>query len=130
MNRSVLVVDDDADIREALRDILSALRQYDVVEAATAHEALAVLERDDRAYVVILDLDLPDIPGEEVSRRVQAQSGHRVVLIICSADAKEIGRLRDDGLDTVLKPFAVDTIIAAVERAFQQLEAAGHRFNR
>lgn len=129
MRRAVLIIDDDADIRAVLCDILAGLNGYDVVEAATATEALSTLAREPRAWVALLDLDLPDACGEHVLRRVRAECGNRVVVIVCSAQLNAFERLRGYGADTIAKPFEIATITGAVQRAFRLLEGAGHRFD-
>lgn len=128
MKRAVLIIDDDSDIRAVLCDILSALSGYDVAEAATASDAFSILEREPRSWVALLDLELPDACGEHVLRRVWAEWANRVLVIVCSAHVHAFERLRGYGVETIAKPFEVATITAAVERAFRQLEAAGHRF--
>jgi two-component system NtrC family sensor kinase len=69
--RSVLIVDDEAEIRETLSEILAAAR-HRVVTAASGREALAHLEAE-RYDVVLTDVRMPDIDGralyEEISRR-------------------------------------------------------------
>lgn len=129
MKRAVLVIDDDTDIRAVLCDILSALSGYDVAEAASASEAFSILQRDGRTWVVLLDLELPDVCGEQVLRRVVAEWADRLVVIVCSAHVCAFDRLRGYGVEAIAKPFEVTTITAAVERAFRKLEAAGHRFD-
>src|SRR5205823_6066768 len=77
----VLVVDDEAQIRRALRVALRA-NGYDVEEAETGEEALdAVATRP--PDLVILDLGLPDLDGVEVCRRLREWS--RLPIIVLSA---------------------------------------------
>lgn len=71
--RAVLVVDDAHDVRTAVADVLRGLG-YQPTEAGSGREALRVL--GERAFAaVLLDLDLPDVPGHEIARRVREQDG-------------------------------------------------------
>lgn len=67
----ILLVEDDALLRDAFRILLEA-EGYRVVAAGTGTEALETLENDVPA-LVILDLGLPDMPGLEVAKRMRAR---------------------------------------------------------
>ncbi|ARN20552.1 hypothetical protein A4W93_11965 [Piscinibacter gummiphilus] len=70
---AVLVVDDAHDARAAMADVLRGLG-YAPTEAGTAREALRLL--DERAFTaVLLDIDLPDVPGGELARRIREGQG-------------------------------------------------------
>ena len=70
---AVLVVDDAHDARAAMADVLRGLG-YAPTEAGTAGEALRLL--DERAFTaVLLDIDLPDLPGGELARRIREGQG-------------------------------------------------------
>jgi CheY-like chemotaxis protein len=83
---TAMVVDDDRDIREAMRDILEE-EGYPVVTAANGAEALALLERTPRPCVVLLDLMMPVMDGWEFLREGQARSvlaGVPVIVVTAS----------------------------------------------
>jgi len=75
------VLDDEALVRESLRELL-ALRGLDAVEAADAAAGLDLLHQRGEAVVgAIIDLTLPDMDGREVARRIVAErSGFPIVL--------------------------------------------------
>jgi DNA-binding NtrC family response regulator len=75
----VLVVDDDAAVRSALRLVLD--EHHDVVEASDGGAALALLNRD-RVDVMTLDLLLPKIDGFQVLQRMRTLSRHIPVIVI------------------------------------------------
>jgi DNA-binding NarL/FixJ family response regulator len=85
VGRTVLIVDDHAPFRHAARALLTA-EGYDVVgEAADGESAVAEAERLGPA-IVLLDVQLPDIDGFEVARRLQA-AGHRGTTVLVSGRA-------------------------------------------
>ena len=100
----VLVVDDDPQARELLREFL-ALKAYDVIEAATGGEGLKRL-REDRPHLVLLDINLPDISGLEVLREAKAIDPAVGVIMVTGLQEEEIGRqaMRDGAFDYITKP--------------------------
>ena len=113
---SVCVVDDDADIREALSDVLS-IEGYDVISADDGESALDLL-RNGRAdcRLILLDLMMPQMNGWEF-RRLQLQDPAIAaipVLLLTGAGtaAKSIDELHVAG--TIEKPVELDTLLAEV----------------
>src|ERR1700674_2072830 len=79
INRTrVMIVDDDSDIRTALRIALSS-RGYDVVDAGTGEEALEKLRPD--INVVVLDVGLPGAGGLHTCRLIRAKSRARIIMM-------------------------------------------------
>ncbi|HNU83491.1 MAG TPA: response regulator, partial [Thermoanaerobaculia bacterium] len=77
---TVLVVDDDDGFRALLLDILR-LEGYRLLAAASAEQALSLLERD-RADLVLTDRRLPGLDGLELARRLRAQPRPPVVVLV------------------------------------------------
>ncbi|MEW5944971.1 MAG: sigma-54 dependent transcriptional regulator, partial [bacterium] len=119
MNGSVLVVDD----KENVRKLLSAqLREdgFDVDAAAGGEEALEMFA--ERAYdVVITDMRMPGMTGLEVIGRVREISPDTAVLVITAfADVDNaIAAMKAGAADYLKKPFKLEEIRAAVEKAMQ-----------
>lgn len=113
----VLVVDDD----DALRDILvEVLRRegYLALGAANGAQALAIVNAF-VADVVLLDIRMPEVNGEEFVRRAR-QRGYRTKVIVMTgaAEAKAwAARLRADGC--LPKPLHINALLAEVERLCQ-----------
>jgi len=85
----VLVVEDNADTRQALEMILR-LRGYSIVSAANGLEAMTYLEAGKPISLVILDLRMPIMDGWEVSRRMQADPALKDIPVIAlSANAEQ-----------------------------------------
>lgn len=118
----VLVVDDEPQIRRALRVTLRA-NGYDVLTVATGEEGLdaaAVHPLD----LVILDLSLPDMEGVEVCRRIREWS--RVPILVLSVRGEDEDKIRalDEGADDyVTKPFSVPELLARMRVALRHAAA-------
>jgi CheY-like chemotaxis protein len=83
---TVLVVDDDCDVRSALRDMLDA-SGYRSVCVSNGDEALAFLRRNPRPAAILLDLFMPVMNGWEFVRRVRAtQFGSIPIMVVTSAE--------------------------------------------
>jgi DNA-binding response OmpR family regulator len=86
-NRRILVVDDDSDWREFLRVSLEEMG-YEADEAASGEDALESLDEDDYG-VMLLDLHMPGMSGEEVVEKLGAKKPR--VVFLTSARADEVG---------------------------------------
>lgn len=109
---TVLVVDDEANIREAIAFTLRR-EGFDILEAETGHEAVELAERN--PDVIVLDIMLPGIDGLEVLRRVRANSN--VPVLMLSAKGDEIDRvvgLEIGADDYITKPFAMRELVARI----------------
>lgn len=119
MGTQVLVVDDEAAIRDVLRAYLEA-SGYDVAEASDGAGAVAQARRDP-PEVVLLDLCLPDMDGLEVMKQLASFSSAYVLLV--SARAEEVDRLvglRMGADDYVTKPFSPREIVARVDAVLRR----------
>ena len=113
---TVLVVDDEPQIRRTLRSTLAA-RGYDVRLAATGLEALDAAA-DDAPDLVLLDLGLPDIDGIEVIRRLRAASSVPIlILTVRDGESDKIDALDAGADDYVTKPFAIGELMARLRAA-------------
>jgi two-component system, OmpR family, KDP operon response regulator KdpE len=107
----VLAVDDDAQILRALRTSLQA-RGYEIQTAPNGETALDMLAKD-RFDVVILDLGLPGIDGQEVIRRLRAWSDTPIiVLTVRESQQQKVAALDAGADDYVIKPFAMEELLA------------------
>jgi CheY-like chemotaxis protein len=111
----LLVVDDDADFRQALVDGLKA-KGWDVDSAATGEEGLARIH-EQMPDVVLLDYRMPGLTGAEVVERLRAE-GIEVAIIFLTADKDGHGLARRLGLELYLaKPCSLDDLHQAICRA-------------
>jgi PAS domain S-box-containing protein len=120
----ILVIEDDADARENLRDILE-LDRYGVVTAGTAAEAFA---RDDwpRFSAIILDRRLPDATAEQILPRLRKMAPEAAVIVVTGyADLQgAIVALRGGATDYILKPLNADLLRASLARIAERRQLA------
>ncbi len=114
----VLVIDDEQSIRRFLRISLEA-GQYEVVDAASGTEGLAMAATH-TPQLVILDLSLPDIDGSVVLQRLREWSTVPVIILTVRDAEREKVELLDAGADDYLtKPFSVPELLARVRVALR-----------
>ena len=115
----LLVIDDEPQIRKFLRISLGS-QGYCVLESATGREGLAcaALEKPD---LVILDLGLPDIDGQQVLRELREWSEVPVLMLSVRASETEKVTALDGGAnDYVTKPFGIQEFLARVRALLRQ----------
>jgi len=108
----LLVVDDDASVREALALVLG-IDGFDVTTAEDGREAIRTLERR-QTDAVILDVLMPGLDGLEVCRRMRARGDRTPVLMLTArAEVSErVAGLEAGADDYLAKPFAREELIA------------------
>lgn len=118
--RRVLLVDDDAHVREVLHQIFRAAG-YDCYVAASGLEALALFERA-RPPLTVTDLRMADVDGLGLLRAIRARDPDAAVVMLTGApDVKTaIDSLKLGADDFILKPVNVDELLIAAERALER----------
>jgi len=116
----ILAIDDDADFREGLTDVLDEFG-YRVRTAANGREALEALRTEPAPDVILLDLRMPEMDGRTF-RREQARdeklSGIPLVVVSGSLEVDE--EAASLGASAVLpKPFGVDELLKSIETVIQ-----------
>jgi two-component system KDP operon response regulator KdpE len=118
----ILIVDDEPQIRKFLRISLGA-HGYAVVEAASAREGIELCATENPALVV-LDLGLPDLDGQEVITRIREWSKVPIlVLSVRSGETEKVAALDQGANDYVTKPFGIAELLARI-RAALRVDAA------
>jgi two-component system KDP operon response regulator KdpE len=119
----ILIVDDEPQIRRLLTVMLEA-NGYRVLSAGSGQEGL-VLAAQHQPALMILDLGLPDLPGQDVLRRLREWTQSPVIVLSVRDDEKGKVAALDGGADDyVTKPFNSDELLARVRVA---LRHATHR---
>lgn len=120
--RKALIVDDDEELVELIRDVLEADGRFDVRVANNGFDA-GMMVKEYRPDIIVLDVMLPDINGKEVCQRVRSDSTLDDVKIICISGMVEqdkVADLKESGAnDFMQKPFEIESL---VERMCQLLD--------
>ncbi len=112
----VLIVDDELSIRRFLRISLET-NNYRVHEAENGHDALAKAAQV-RPEVIILDMNLPDMEGVEVLRRLREWTSTPVIILsVRDADRDKVAALDAGADDYLTKPFSTDELMARMRVA-------------
>ena len=116
---TVLVVDDDELVRESLALALE-LEGYDAVRAAHGIDALIALRTGARPDVILLDLEMPVMPGWEFRERQLAEPAFAdIPVVIVSSSARPVSAAR-----RLAKPCAIETVLRAVREVSAAATAA------
>lgn len=122
MEKTILVVDDDITIRQMFH---SAFTQhgYQVLMAESAEQTVEILKKEN-IKVILLDLDLPMMSGIDLCKKIRKEGHIGFVYAITGAiDVYGLVQCRSAGFDDFFtKPFSLDLIIDAVDRAFTMLK--------
>ncbi|HBN32698.1 MAG TPA: DNA-binding response regulator [Rhodobacteraceae bacterium] len=121
--KKILMVDDDADLREALADSLVLTEEFDVFEADTGSRGLEKA-REAIYDLVILDVGLPDMDGRELCRLMRKQGVKCPIVMLTGhdTDADTILGLDAGANDYVSKPFKFPVLLARIRAQLRQHE--------
>ncbi len=100
----VLVVDDDPNVQEILREFLSA-KGYEVISAGDGAEGLRRV-KEERPHLILLDIQMPKMDGLEVLRQLRAIDPAVGVIMITGVNEEEIARkaMELGAFDYIVKP--------------------------
>ncbi len=116
---SVLVVDDDADVRTLVCELL-ARAGYSVSEAPDGREALRLLY-EERPDLIVLDVSMPELDGWATLERIRELSSVPVVMLSAlGAELEKVRALRGGADDYVTKPFGRQELLARVESVLRR----------
>ena len=115
--KSVLVVDDNSDLREALTYVLEA-EGYTVTAASDGQEALTSLRGERLPRVILLDLSMPNMDGSGFrQRQLEDPRLARIPVVVCSGErGARDAALRLGANGYIAKPMDVDTVLQTIER--------------
>lgn len=115
----VLIVDDEAGVRDSLRMVLK--ERFEPTAVASGNEALALLDDGAPIELVLLDIIMPGIDGLETLERIkQMPRSPQVVMLTATKTVKSaVQAMKLGAYDYVTKPFDVDELLLVAERAVQ-----------
>ncbi|HEY7162978.1 MAG TPA: sigma-54 dependent transcriptional regulator [Candidatus Binatia bacterium] len=120
LSGTILIADDDSDIREILKDTLNSLGAR-IVPAANGRECL---DRAD-AYapdLILLDIEMPVMNGLDVLKALRDRGDHAAVIMITAYGTIEraVQAMKEGAYDFITKPFDLDHIVLTVERGLER----------
>jgi two-component system KDP operon response regulator KdpE len=116
---TILVVDDEPQIRRVMRSTLSA-HGYVITEAKTGEEALELL-RKERPDLVLLDVNMPGMGGIETCREIRRSSDAPIIMLtVRNAERDKVQALDAGADDYVVKPFGIEELLARIRAALRR----------
>ena len=118
--KSLLVVDDDPGVVREIVETLQA-RGYEALGETSPAAALEVVERGG-IDLVLADVVMPQMRGEELLRRIHARSPDQLVVLMTAFGSIEqgIAAIRAGACDFIAKPFSSDQLLVTLERALRE----------
>jgi two-component system, cell cycle response regulator DivK len=122
MSKRILVVEDQADNRKIIRDMLRGT-DYEIVEAENGEEALAAIGKQ-RPDIILMDVQLPIMDGYTATRRIKADPALRsipIIAVTAYALSGEDNKARAAGCDDyVPKPYSRRQLLAKIRQYMPQ----------
>jgi len=123
--RHILIVDDDADLRQALTEQLALHEEFEVTDLANAGDALAAV-KETPPDLIVMDVGLPDMDGREAVKQMRHEGFRRPVIMLTAhdSDADTVIGLEAGANDYVPKPFRFAVLLARIRVQLRQHEAS------
>jgi len=120
---TILVVDDEPQIRRVMRTTLSS-NGYSVMEAKSGEDALEMM-RKERPELVLLDVNMPGMSGLEACREIRSQSDVGIIMLtVRNTEHAQVLALDAGADDYVVKPFSMEELLARIRAALRRTSAA------
>ena len=120
-NKKIVVIDDEPSVQEVVRGYLEK-DGYLVYVAGNGREGLALAERA-RPGLIVLDLMLPDVSGEEICREIRSRSDVPILMLTAKASEDErVGGLALGADDYLTKPFSPRELVARVRAVLRRTQ--------
>ena len=123
---TILIIDDDADLRQALVEQFDLEQGFSGVGASTAAEGFTAAE-ETKPAAIVLDVSLPDMDGIEACRKLREQGVKAPIIMLTGAAQEEEHQVQglDAGAnDYVLKPFKFSVLLARIRAHLRSHEAS------
>ncbi|TCT35288.1 response regulator transcription factor [Martelella mediterranea] len=122
-SRTILLVDDDQDLRETLVEQLELYEEFDILSAESAADSLRML-KEGQVDLLIMDVGLPDMDGREAVKMAR-KNGFKAPIIMLTGhdtDSDTILGLEAGANDYVTKPFRFAVLLARIRAQLRQHE--------
>ena len=118
-NATILVVDDEPQIRRVLRATLSS-NGYDIIEAKDGQTAIEMVIRE-RPDLILLDVNMPDMTGLEACSKIRLSfPGPIIMVTVRNSEPDKILALDSGADDYVVKPFTMGELLARIRAALRR----------
>jgi DNA-binding response OmpR family regulator len=122
-NKKIVVIDDEPSVQEVVRGYLEK-DGYLVYVAGNGRDGLALAERA-KPGLIVLDLMLPDVSGEEICREIRTRSDVPILMLTAKASEDErVGGLALGADDYLTKPFSPRELVARVRAVLRRTQGA------
>jgi DNA-binding response OmpR family regulator len=120
-NKRIVVIDDEPSVQEVVRGYLEK-DGYLVYVAGNGRDGLALAERS-KPGLIVLDLMLPDVSGEEICREIRRRSDVPILMLTAKASEDErVGGLALGADDYLIKPFSPRELVARVRAVLRRTQ--------
>ncbi|WP_409479676.1 response regulator [Pseudobdellovibrio sp. HCB154] len=115
MKKTIMVVEDESDIRSSLKEILE-LEGYDVLTAENGLEALNVLKASAKPNLILLDMKMPVMNGWEFADQFRKTYNNSTPIVVVTAAADSEQRAKDiHATGWVSKPFELGVLLKKIK---------------
>lgn len=126
--KTILLIDDDDDLRETLKDQFELYDAFSIIQARNATDGMAQA-KSGRVDLILLDVDMPDMDGRDACKLMRRDGVRAPIVMLTgqSTDSDTILGLDSGANDYVTKPFKFSVLLARVRahlRSFEQSEDA------
>ncbi len=123
--KTILIIDDDDDLRAALMEQIELHQEFTAIQAATATDGVR-MAKDGRVDLILLDVDLPDMDGREACRLMRKAGASAPIIMLTGAtgDSDTILGLDAGANDYVTKPFKFAVLLARIRAQLRSHEAS------
>lgn len=111
---SILIVDDEIDIRDSLRDILN-MAGYDVITASNGKEAINYISEHDDISLMLVDMSMPEMTGEELLFTLEGMNKRPPTLVITALAPWKMIRLVEYGIGYIRKPINDKLLLGTIK---------------
>ena len=123
--KRILVVDDEKDVREMLKEYLQ-MEEYLVDMAGSGEEALKEIGK--QPDLILLDVNMPGMDGYTLCERIRGQISCPILFLTARTEERDrVNGFKAGGDDYILKPFSVEELIARVEAHLRREERCSKR---
>ena len=120
----IVLVDDEPPALRALRSVLAADPELVFVAECSDGESAIEAVQNHRPDILLLDIQMPEMDGFEVLRRLEPET-IPVVVFVTAFDEHAVAAFEEQAIDYVLKPFTEQRLVTAIERAKSRVRGEG-----